>query len=305
MQPDRAVEVLATIEAEASRTLAEMRTVVRPAGRRGRRLCPRAGIADLPASPVPMRPHCRGHPRGLLNPLLPPGRHRSLPARAGILDQCPAARVEPDTRRDRRATGGEQPSGCASPTTAGTSPARRPKPVSGCSAWPNAPNSRRSSRPGLTRGRLVVEAVLPVDALSRPFALSLPTTRPRPRRARHDPRRVPGAGGGGRRPTAYKPSTSPAAWCPDVLLVDIRMPGLDGVEVTRRVAGPDVTGPHRRRRHHDVRPRRVRPRGLRAGARGFLPRRRARTPSCRPSTRRPPGCADRPLTSPPAARHLC
>ncbi len=27
------------------------------------------------------------------------------------------------------------------------------------------------------------------------------------------------------------------------LLVDIRMPGLDGVEVTRRVAGPDVTDP--------------------------------------------------------------
>lgn len=50
MQPDRAVDVLATIEAEASRTLAEMRTMVRVLrGEEAVEFAPQLGVADLPA----------------------------------------------------------------------------------------------------------------------------------------------------------------------------------------------------------------------------------------------------------------
>ena len=170
-----------------------------PAGRRGRRLCPRAGDRGT-SRPRP----CRCDPtvevtidKAPWNPLSSPGRQRHLPAGAGILDQCPAARVEPDTRRDRRATEGATIR--LRVTDDGlTSPARQ-KPVSGCSAWPNAPNSSRVPRRPGPRAAGSSRPCCPWTRCHDHPRCRCRRPGPRPRRARHDPRRVPGAGWSERR----------------------------------------------------------------------------------------------------------
>ena len=76
---------------------------------------------------------------------------------------------------------------------------------------------------------------------------------------------------------------------PDVLLVDIRMPGLDGVEVTRRLAGPDVADPMAVVVITTFDLDEYVLGALRAGAEASCSRTPGRSSSCRPYTRRPTG----------------
>ena len=109
-QPEKAAEVLAAIESEASRTLAEMRSMVRVLREEEAvAYSPQLGVADLPAlARADATPTVEVSLDGSVDPAGTTRGRRALPARAGVADQRRTARPGRDSRRDRRTPGGRR-----------------------------------------------------------------------------------------------------------------------------------------------------------------------------------------------------
>ncbi len=248
-QPGAAVEALRTIEAEASRALAEMRAMVRVLRRdQPVDLAPNPQVADierlaghfrtgptvdvdLPAISATFRPlsapRSTGWPRNrsptpVVTPATPPGSRSAS---------------RPTTR----------PCGCGSATTARPAPPPAGSPGFGlvgmmeradllggtCEAGPD-PGRGWTVTAVLPRagGRRVTVRVLVADdqEIVRTGLTIILNTQPGIE--------VVGGAGDGRQAVELARRLRP-----DVCLFDIRMPGMDGIEATRALAGPTVPEP--------------------------------------------------------------
>ncbi len=247
VQPEKAAEVLAAIESEASRTLAEMRSMVRvlreeePVA-----YAPQPGVADLPAlAHRDTTPTVEVSLQGALTRLARPvdaalyrlaqesltnaRRHARSVTRVGI-----DVRRDGGTVRLRVSDDGQtDPGAAAEPGFGLMGMAERAQLLGGSlSAGPGPRRwlGGRGRAAGGAAGMSIRVVVADDQELVRTGLVMILGAQP--------DLEVVGEAADGL--AALDLATRLR---PDVLLVDIRMPGLDGIEVTRRLAGPDVADP--------------------------------------------------------------